>query len=93
MRLGYDSTRDPYARILSETVHVLGRGRLDAGAVYTVTGNEGLVYFLQAFGFDLSDVRLAGASVIDAARALIEQRGVVDASTSGRLRDVAADAL
>lgn len=89
MRFFYDSRLPEYGRILVDTVRVGGH-RFDPLATYSVTASEGLAYFLAGFGFELTDVVPAGASVVGAVQTFVEERGTIWAERSGRLRDLAA---
>jgi hypothetical protein len=89
VRFDFDSRRPAGQQILVDTVRVGGH-RLVLDAVYTATANEGLLLFLPGLGVEVSDVQVLDESAPAAVRALLEVRGVIDAATSGRIRDVAA---
>jgi hypothetical protein len=89
MRFDYDSQLPPFERVIVESARIHGKP-LDPSALYTVTANEGLVMFLQQLGFAISDVQTFEVTAVGAVRALVEQRGVIDAESSRRIRDLAA---
>ena len=90
MQLEFDSSRPPgSSRLVAGTVRV-GDQPVSPSQLYTVTGNEGLVMFLSELGLTPHDVQPLDVSAFDAARSLVEARGVLGPVVTGRIRDVAA---
>lgn len=89
LRFRYDSRLFPFQRVLLDTVHVGGR-KLDVKRTYTVTANEGVLFFLPQLGIEASDVELLVQTAWGAVSDRIAKRGVVEPAVQGRIRDVAA---
>ncbi len=86
MRFDYDSSKPPGQRVLVDSVHVAGR-RIALDASYTLTANEGLLMFLPGLGITFENPRILDESASHAVQTLISRRLVIDAATSGRIRD------
>jgi 5'-nucleotidase len=91
LRFKYDSSRPPFARVITDSVHVDGH-RLDPAAVYTVTANEGIAGLLPGLlKIPVSNVRVADeAWEYTVLRDYIRALGSVEYTSEARIRDVAA---
>jgi len=87
--LNYDSRLPVRDQVLLDTVHVGGH-KLVLNKLYSVTVTEGVYAGLASLGMKMQQVTALADSAFTAARALVEERGVIGGSGSNRLRDIAA---
>jgi len=89
IRLNFDSRLPVRDQVLLDTVHVGGH-KLVLNKLYSVTVTEGVYAGLASLGMKMQQVTALADSAFTAARALVEERGVIGGSGSNRLRDIAA---